>query len=106
MNITPQQVYEYASEHGPYPEGEHIIATDSAFSTLYAMDILNGAFTLGEPIIATDPMWGYLYAKYVIKSRFIQFEQYSKTHHSGKYQPFASLYCENFNIPKSILGIY
>lgn len=84
MNITetttPQQVFEYASEHGVYPEG--------------------------ESIIATDPMWGYLYAKYVTKSRFIQFEQYSKKHHSGKYQPFAGLYCALFNVPKSTLGIY
>jgi lambda repressor-like predicted transcriptional regulator len=69
---SPILTFLYAKHvlHGPFSEGEAIIATDSEFAYDYARNILYAPFLSGEPAIARDSFLAYLYAANVLKGPF------------------------------------
>lgn len=74
---TPEDAYMWAEElnHGRYPEGEELIATDAHFAYLYAVYILKGRFFAGEDKISEEPNWSYFYAENVVQARWPEGER-------------------------------
>jgi hypothetical protein len=69
---TPKSAFNFALHiiHGPFAEGEEIIATDADCSYDYAYACIKGPFPAGEKAIATNANRSYLYAAYIIDRRF------------------------------------
>jgi hypothetical protein len=70
---SPGAAFYYALDqlHGPFPEGEKIIAQDANDAYRYAYEVLGRRFRLGEPrILGSNPHIAFDYVVHVIKNRW------------------------------------